>query len=283
MTTTVTAVTYPFTMACWFYCVDNTADNNIPLSLVDQSANQYYFSLSTFTDGEIYLACNGPTAPVTTHSVAYSSATWTPVIAVVHGAASRDLYVGASTANSTVDIGTPTGMDTIVAGTRWNAAGTGPDTAQYFDGKVAWPVLARGEEWDSAARAAYIAGTEAHKISGVTPDLCKSFIQNASTPADYGTAFTLFNTPTITDSPSVLTGQGKKQLTITGTDTELKTVIQTLSYTPDPGYLGSDTLTVLSTDDGARTDSDTMALTVAEAAVPIAAAFIPLSRRRRDR
>lgn len=258
---TVTAVTYPFTFGCWLWCADNMGNNNTALSIVDKSANKLRFAINAFTDGKIYGVAEGNTAPDISLSLAYSSATWTPVIFVLHDASDRDLYVGAGSGNSTTNIGTISGMTTMLVGAQWNDTPSGPE--EYFEGKVACPFLALGEEWDNVQRAAYIAGTEGHKIAGVTPDYYYDLIRNLSTPSDFGAALTPSGSPTITDHPPLLTGQNKKQITLTGTHIALGETIQTLLYDPDTGYDGSDSLTILTTDATALSDEDSVALTIA--------------------
>jgi VCBS repeat-containing protein len=51
-------------------------------------------------------------------------------------------------------------------------------------------------------------------------------------------------------------------LKISGTATALNTALQTLVYKGDEGYNGADTLTIVTTDGGALTDTDTVAITV---------------------
>jgi hypothetical protein len=258
----VSAVTYPFTMACWLWCAVNNSDNGIAVAAVDKTASKLYAAIWPFSDGKIYLLVNGPTAPSLGHSVAYAGATWLPVIAVCHSATDRDLYVGASTSNSVTDTGALTGITTALIGARWDGVPSGPE--KFFEGRLAEVVLAQGEEWDAAQRAAYIAGTETHKISGVTPDLYTNLIHNPSAPNGYGNNFTLNNGPVLTDHPSVLTGQNKKRLTITGIHADVVGALATYLHTPDSGYNGPDTLTAYVEDALGNTDTETSALTVSD-------------------
>ena len=75
------------------------------------------------------------------------------------------------------------GLTTLVIGARRDSTGVTFD--EFFEGSVAEPVFER-TAWDSTKIAAYIAGAEAHKITGVTPDHYKNLIRNVSAPADYG-------------------------------------------------------------------------------------------------
>ena len=56
---------------------------------------------------------------------------------------------------------------------------------------------------------------------------------------------------------------GSSTLTLSGTETQIDAALATLSYQSALNFSGSDTLTVLSTDSGALTDSDTVAINVA--------------------
>jgi hypothetical protein len=263
LSVTVSAVTYPFTFGCWVWIADNTQNNNVAMSVVNKLAGRNRFAFNAFTDGKLYLVAQGDTTSETTHSLAIASATWTPVIAVIHSASDRDFYVGAGSSNNTTNVGAIGSMTTCLVGAQWNAGGTAAD--ELFKGKVACPFLALGEEYGTVARAAYIAGTEGHKIAGTTPDLYKDLIRNLSTPSDFGSAFTASGSPSpsATDHPPLLTGQNKKQITLTGTHIALGETIQTVVYDPDPGYDGSDSLTILTTDATALTDTDSTALTIA--------------------
>ena len=261
---TISTFSYPSTIGCWLYCTSNSADNGYALSVVDKASAQHHAGIYAFSDGLVYLTAKGATANDGSGcAAAYSSATWTPVIAVLHSAIDRDVYVGANTDNSTVDTGAFSGITTCIVGAAWDNV---PSAAEnLFDGRVAAPFVDIGAEWDSTARAAYIAGTEGHKITGITPNLYKDLIRNASSPADFGTAFTLNGAPTLTDHPPLLTGQNKKQLTLTGDHFGLAATIQTLMYAPDPGRTGADTLTIKTTDATALSDTDNVSLTVAAA------------------
>ena len=55
---------------------------------------------------------------------------------------------------------------------------------------------------------------------------------------------------------------GTTTLTLSGTQTQINAALATLSYQGDPGYSGPDTLTVLSTDGDALTDTDNVSITV---------------------
>src|SRR5262249_52317451 len=55
---------------------------------------------------------------------------------------------------------------------------------------------------------------------------------------------------------------GSNGLTLSGTETQIDAALATLSYQGGPNFIGSDTLTVLSTDGGALTDSDTVSISV---------------------
>ena len=55
---------------------------------------------------------------------------------------------------------------------------------------------------------------------------------------------------------------GSSTLTLSGTETQIDAALATLSYQSVLNFSGSDTLTVLSTDSGALTDSDTVAINV---------------------
>ncbi len=55
---------------------------------------------------------------------------------------------------------------------------------------------------------------------------------------------------------------GSSTLTLSGTQTQINAALATVSYQGNLNYNGSDTLTVLSTDANAATDSDTVAITV---------------------
>jgi hypothetical protein len=259
----VSSVTYPFTMACWVYCASNSNDNGVAMALVDKTSDQHLATIYPFDDGDVYFSVKGDNDLVRAATVSYASATWLPMIMVCTSATVRDYYVGASTTNDTADTSTLTGLTTLLVGARWDATPSGPE--KYFEGRVHAPVLDRGTAWDATDRAAYIAGTEGHKITGITPDYYKDLMRNLSSPADFGTAFTASGSPTVTDAPSVFTGQNKKQLTLTGTHSALGETIQTLMYDPDPGRTGADTLTILTTDATALTDSDNVSLTVAAA------------------
>ena len=54
----------------------------------------------------------------------------------------------------------------------------------------------------------------------------------------------------------------RKTLTLSGTQAQINAALATLSYQGDANYNGSDQLTILSTDGGGLTDSDTVAITV---------------------
>jgi hypothetical protein len=248
-------------MACWIYCESNTVTNNVPFSVGDKTASHIHADFQVVSDGKIYAVVAGATDSDGGLSLAYSAQTWTPVILVAQSATYRALYVGGSSGNSTTDTGALSGVTNHFVGCKWNSGGTA--ATLFFEGKVACPVLDIGAEWDSSARAAYSGGTEGHKISGVTPDFYKDLIRNLSTPSDFGTAFTASGSPTATDHPALLTGQNKKQLTLTGTHSALGETIQTVIYRPDTGYDGSDSLTVKTTDAGDLSDTDSCAITVA--------------------
>ncbi|UJP05612.1 MAG: tandem-95 repeat protein, partial [Nitrosomonas sp.] len=55
---------------------------------------------------------------------------------------------------------------------------------------------------------------------------------------------------------------GSNTLTLSGTQTDINTTLASLSYRNNPGYLGTDTLMVISTDSNGASDHDTLSMTV---------------------
>lgn len=259
MSAGISAITYPFTVACWMWCADNSANNGVSLCAPDKTAAWERIQLFAFNDGLIYFGVRGATGTTYHATVAYASATWLPVIGVATSSTSRTLYVGASSASNVSDTGVLTGLDTMLVGARWDITPSGPEA--FFTGRVAEVVL-DNIAWDAGQRAAYIAGTEAHKISGVTPDLYTNLIYNTSAPNGYGNNFTPNGAPTISDHPSVLTGQNKKRVTIAGIHADVVATLATYVHTPDTDYLGPDTLTAYVEDADTRNDTAVSAITV---------------------
>ena len=68
---------------------------------------------------------------------------------------------------------------------------------------------------------------------------------------------------TLSGSATISAGaNGSNTLTLSGTQTDINATLASLNYQGNLNYVGSDTLTVLSTDSNAATDSDTVAITV---------------------
>ncbi|MDZ7685594.1 MAG: Ig-like domain-containing protein [Gammaproteobacteria bacterium] len=59
------------------------------------------------------------------------------------------------------------------------------------------------------------------------------------------------------------TGNGSPSITVSGADSfDIEQTVDTLTYTPDPDFSGTDTLSVAATDDGPLTTSDAFTITV---------------------
>ena len=61
---------------------------------------------------------------------------------------------------------------------------------------------------------------------------------------------------------TISAANGSSTLTLSGTQPQINAALAGLSYQGNLNFNGADTLTVLSTGDGTRTDSDTVAITV---------------------
>ena len=67
----------------------------------------------------------------------------------------------------------------------------------------------------------------------------------------------------VTGTASAISGNGTDTITITGTEAEINTILATLGYTPNQDFIGSDTLSIISTDaDNETSTTDIVALTV---------------------
>lgn len=62
---------------------------------------------------------------------------------------------------------------------------------------------------------------------------------------------------------AMITGSGTASVTLSGTVAQINTSLAGLNYAPAVGYLGADTLTITSTDGNSLSDTDTVAITVA--------------------
>lgn len=69
-------------------------------------------------------------------------------------------------------------------------------------------------------------------------------------------------TLSVTVGSATVTNNSSSSVTISGTQAAINASLATLTYQASSNYNGSDTLTILSTDGGARTDSDTVSITV---------------------
>ena len=72
----------------------------------------------------------------------------------------------------------------------------------------------------------------------------------------------LHGTLAVTAGGASITGNNSATLTLSGTEAQINATLATLSYQGGVNFNGSDTLTVLSTDSSASTDTDTVNITV---------------------
>ena len=68
----------------------------------------------------------------------------------------------------------------------------------------------------------------------------------------------LHGTLAVTAGGASITGNNSATLTLSGTEAQINATLATLSYQGGLNFNGSDTLTVLSTDSSASTDTDTV-------------------------
>lgn len=132
------ALSYPFTMACWFQSTSiATSYNLIGAGNASGSDNDaVYLIAAGATAGDpiqIGAITNGGTLNTGATTTGYSANTWTHACAVCTSATSRTVYKdGGSSATSTVSRAI-TGLDRIVIGARWlTGAASG-----FLNGKLA--------------------------------------------------------------------------------------------------------------------------------------------------
>ncbi len=145
------ALSYPFTMACWFYANSSTAtsvalgacnfsgadDDRITLNVAGATASDP-IQLGAITDGGA--GVNAQT------SAGYTTGTWTHACGVAASATSRTAYISGGSSGSNTTSRLMTGLDRLIIGSRRSAGSLGA----YHNGRIAevavWNVALTAEE-----------------------------------------------------------------------------------------------------------------------------------------
>ncbi|HQQ32628.1 MAG TPA: DUF4347 domain-containing protein, partial [Methylophilus sp.] len=164
---------------------------------------------------------------------------------------------GNATINTTLTATVAAGEFVSATATKSNSTYTTFTTTSEFSLNVT-ATLTNSAPVNTVPAAQTVTEDTALTISGITVNDVNSNLSTTQLTVSNGTL-----TVSLAGGATINAGaNGSSTLRLAGTQTQINAALATLSYQGNANYNGSDTLTVLSTDAGGLTDTDTVAITI---------------------
>ena len=268
---------FPITIGCRVWVDNENVDKGSPFSLTAINSTNIRMQLRLAVDNLAAFTVKGLTGQIGTFGV-YNLNAWNTVVCVAASAVSRTFYVNGVVTSTISDTGGLSNITTMMVGARRDATGLSPEN--FFKGSIA-DVFVTNSAWSSVQEVEYRAGAEPELVTNNNVVSHKNFICDYTAP-DIGQVLTpVFAPPFVTHDP-VSTGQNHREITVTGTHTDV--VATTFSYNPLTDFVGEDVIKVEAEDATNMFDYATSVVSVEE--LPILSSVtgfgqFPVARKRR--
>jgi hypothetical protein len=122
----------PFTMACWFNTLNNSAGGSL-MSIGNSSTTNRFQLNANGNAGNVGISAVGSTTQTASTSTNYTTNVWHHAAAVCGSSSNRSAYLNGGGKQSNNLSVTPAGINNIIIGSRWNGGSRG----FYFGGRIA--------------------------------------------------------------------------------------------------------------------------------------------------